>query len=111
MNKFLCLIPLGFLSGCAMSEWIIGNADTLEKGAAAAGGLGGYGALAGAGVATIISIAKWMEHKSSAKDVISAIQSAKAGLPDASKKILSEGLDKYMPSKVKKYVSKVKKIL
>lgn len=108
MKKLLYLSPL-FLVGCAATEWLVQNGAAIEAGADTAEALGGpYGALLGLGGTTILGLAKWWEHKSTAKEVIAATQAAKQNLSKEAKVKLAEGYDEYMPESVKKYVAKVK---
>ncbi len=112
MKKSLFFI-LGsiYLTGCAVTEWIVNNAETIETGSDAAEGFGPYGALVGLAGTTVVGFAKWWEHKASAKDVIEATQKAKSELPEESIEILRDAYAKHMPSKAKKYVAAVKKRL
>jgi hypothetical protein len=99
------------LTGCAITEWIVSNAETIETGADTAEAFGPYGALVGLAGTTVVGFAKWWEHKASARDVIAATQKAKDDLDPKAKQILTDAYDKHMPSKVKKYVAAVKKKL
>lgn len=108
MKKLLYLSPL-FLVGCAATKWLVDNQESIEQGSDAAGGFGPYGAIAGLIGTSAVGFAKWYEHKSSARDVIASVQQAKDELPEESKKLLRDGLHKYTPSKIKKYIGKVKK--
>ncbi len=107
MKKLLLLVPM-VLTGCWVTEKIVENADTLEGVAGTATSMGPQGAIAGLAITTVVGIAKWWEHKASAKEIIKATQKAKAELPEESKKILKAAYLKAMPEKIQKYVGKVK---
>ncbi len=109
MKKIIYLIPTLMLMGCAVTEWVAGNQGLIEGSGEAAEGFGPWGYVASGALGLAVTAAKWYEHKNSAKDVIEAVQKAKQELPPESKKKLAEALHRHMPSKVKKYVSKVKK--
>ncbi len=97
------------LSGCAAMEWIVSNADSIEKGGDTAEGFGAYGVIASLVASNVVSVAKWWEGKKTTKDLVSAVQKSKKDLTPEAKKILTDGFDKHMPSKVKAIVSKIKK--
>ena len=110
MEKLIYLSPL-FLTGCVAAEWIVGNEGAIKQASESIEGFGPYGALIGLGITSVVSAAKWYEHKIAAKEVISAIQKSKSKLPTASKTILKDALYFNMPNRVEKYVAKIKKNL
>ncbi len=111
MNKALLILPALTLTGCWATKWIVDNEETIAGAANQAEGMGPYGAIAGLGLTTVLGISKWWEHKQTGKDLIKSVEKAKQDLPEASRKILHDGLQKNMPSKVRKLVSKVRKKL
>ena len=108
MKYLLLLSPLA-LAGCAVTEWIVSNEQAIDGASDVAGGAGPYGAIVALGASLAVAGAKWYEGKQTMKDLVNTVQKAKSELPDESKKILTDGLHKHMPSKIKKVVAKVKK--
>ena len=112
LTRLTCLLTTSYLLvGCAVTEWIVNHADSLETGGDVAEGAGPYGVIASLALTNIISAAKWYENKATTKDVISVFQKSKSELDPKAKKVLTDALHKHMPSKVKKIVSKIKKKL
>lgn len=102
------VIVTGLATGCALTKWIVGNADTIQAHSEAAEGLGPYGAIVGLIGTSVVAGAKWWEHKSTTKQLVQAVQKSKADLDPKAKALLKDGFDKHMPSKVKNVVAKVK---
>lgn len=110
MKRLLYLSPL-FLAGCAATKWLVDNQDPINSGSEGAEAFGPYGAIAGLVATSAVGFAKWYEHKASAKEIVTSVQKAKSELPPESKVILKDALHKYTPSKVQKYIGKIKKRL
>jgi len=96
------------LTGCAVTKWVVDNKEAFESAGDTAEGFGPYGAIASLAITTAIGISKWVEHKSTTKELVGVMQKAKTDLDPKAKKILVDNLHKHMPSKLKKVVSKIK---
>ena len=101
----------GLMTGCALSKWIVGNADTIQAHSEAAEGFGPYGAVVGLIGTTVVAGAKWWEHKSTTKQLVQSVEKAKKELDPKAKLMLKDSFDKHMPSKVKDVVAKVKAVI
>ena len=106
--KYLLILVPSLLTGCAVTKWIVENEDAIAGSTDAAESFGPYGAIVGLLGTSAIAAAKWYEHKGSTKDLIEALQKAKADLDPKAKKLLVDGLAKHTPDKVKRLVKKVK---
>jgi len=108
--KFIYLLPPALLlSGCALADMVLQNKKVLDEAGDIAEGFGPAGYLISGGLGLAVSLSKWYKHKGTAEELISVVQKAKAELPPESKKIFTDALHKHMASKVKKYVSDIKK--
>lgn len=108
IRRMLVLLSPLALTGCVATEWILQNQEAIEGAGDTASGFGPYGAIASLAVTSIVGLSKWVEHKSTTKDLVNSVQKAKGKLDPKAKAILADNLHKYTPSKVKKVVSKIK---
>lgn len=104
-------LPTYLLTGCAVTEWLVTNADAIEKGGDTAEGFGAYGIIASLVASNVVSAAKWYENKATTKEVITAVQKSKNELDEDAKKVLVDAFNTHTPSKIKKVIAKVKKKL
>jgi len=111
MKYLVLFITLATTTGCAVTQWLVENEGAVDAAGDATGAAGPYGAIVGLALTTAVGAAKWWEGKAETKEVVGAFQKAKKELSPEAKKILVDGLDKHMPSKIKKLVAKVKKKL
>lgn len=107
MKKLLYLTPL-FLSGCAVTEWIVDNEGVVGAVGDTAEGFGAPGAVIGLGLSTVVGLAKWWEHKRNFKGLIETGQKIKSDMTPTQKKILIDGYEEHMPDKIKDAVAKFK---
>lgn len=96
------------LTGCALTKWVVDNQQSIEGAGDTAEGFGPYGAIASLAITTAVGLAKWVEHKSTTKELVQVMQKAKKDLDPEAKKVLVKAFDTHMPTKLKKIVAKIK---
>lgn len=111
MKKFLLIMPIALLTGCAITEWIVQNGDSINEAGETVEGFGPYGFIVTLLTTTVVAGAKWYQGTRTVKGLVETVEKVKKELPPESKALLKKAFITHMPVRIKGIVSKVKKKL
>jgi len=107
----LMYLSLLFLVACTKEGVDRVIEDVVEGAQTGLNLFGPEGGLAATAIGLIFTTYKWICRKGDMEEIVTAIQKTKKDMSPEQKKLLSDGLEKALPSKVKKVISKVKRKL